>query len=135
MCFRPANADTYRRGLDEFAEIRGAVGAYRFNPIGHAPPLDVALADRPRWLRRIASSAWDVVRRSYESPYVQSYLLWQAYQTAQAVDRRRGLLAYSIVAGRQERSWSLPRGGSGELTRALCDFLADHGATVVCGRA
>ena len=132
--FSQRDADTYRRGLEEFAEIRGAVGAYRFNPIGHAPPLDVALADRPRWLRRIASSAWDVIRCSYESPYVQSYLLWQAYQTAQAVDSPgSGLLAYSIVAGRQERSWSLPRGGSGELARALCDFLADHGATVVCG--
>lgn len=132
--FSQRDADTYRRGLEEFAEIRGAVGAYRFNPIGQAPPLESALADRPRWLRRIASSAWDVIRRSYESPYVQSYLLWQAYQTAQAVDSPgSGLLAYSIVAGRQERSWSLPRGGSGELARALCDFLADHGATVVCG--
>ena len=131
--FSARDADTYRRGLDEFAEIRAAVGAYRFNPIGYAPSLETALADRPRWLRRIASSAWTVVRRAYESPYVQSYLLWQAYQTAQAVDSPgSGLLAYSIVAGRQQRSWSLPRGGSGELARALCDFLADHGATVVC---
>ncbi len=131
--FSARDADTYRRGLEEFAEIRAAVGAYRFNPIGHAPPLEAALADRPRWLRRIASSAWDVIRRSYDSPYVQSYLLWQAYQTAQAVDSPgSGLLAYSIVAGRQQRSWSLPRGGSGELARALCDFLADHGATIVC---
>jgi phytoene dehydrogenase-like protein len=133
--FSQRDADTYRRGLDEFAEIRPQVGAYRFNPIGHAPPLDVALADRPRWLRRIASSAYDVIRREYESPYVQSYLLWQAFQTAQPVDSPgSGLLAYSIVAGRQALSWTLPLGGSGELPRALLDCLADLGSTVVCGK-
>jgi phytoene dehydrogenase-like protein len=133
--FSEHDAETYRRGLEEFAEIRPQVGAYRFNPIGHAPPLDVALADRPKWLRRIATSAWDVIRREYESPHVQSYLLWQAFQTAQPVDSAgSGLLAYSIVAGRQERSWTLPVGGSGELPRALVRFLEDHGATVLCDK-
>jgi phytoene dehydrogenase-like protein len=133
--FSTRDAETYRRGLEEFAEIRGAVGAYRFNPIGYAPPLDVALAGKPRWLRRIASSAYAVIRREYESRHVQAYLLWQAFQTAQAVDSPgSGLLAFSIVAGRQERSWSLPRGGSGELPRALCDVLAEHGATILCNR-
>jgi phytoene dehydrogenase-like protein len=133
--FSERDAETYRRGLDEFAAIRPALGAYRFSPIGHAPPLDVALADRPRWLRRIAMSAYDVVRHEYESPHVRSYLLWQAFQTAQAVDSPgSGLLAYSIVAGRQAQSWTLPLGGSGELPRALLDCLADHGATVLCGR-
>lgn len=133
--FSTRDAETYRRGLEEFAEIRGALGAYRFNPIGYAPPLDVALAGKPRWLRRIASSAYDVVRREYESPHVQAYLLWQAFQTAQPVDSPgSGLLASSIVAGRQERSWTLPRGGSSELPRALADCLADHGGTILCNR-
>ena len=133
--FSTRDADAYRRALAEFADIRAAVGAYRFNPIGYAPPLEVALAERPRWLRRLASSAYDVVRRTYESPYLQAYVLWQAFQTAQPVDSPgSGLLAHSIVAGRQERSWTLPLGGSGELPRALLDCLADHGATVLCGR-
>jgi len=133
--FSARDAETYRRGLEDFAAIRPALGAYRFNPIGHAPPLDVALADRPRWLRRLAMSAYDVVRHEYESRHVQAYLLWQAFQTAQAVDSPgSGLLAYSIVAGRQAQSWTLPRGGSGELPRALLDCLADLGATVLCGK-
>jgi phytoene dehydrogenase-like protein len=133
--FSARDADTYRRNLDEFAEIRAPLGAYRFNPIGYAPPLDAALADRPRWLRRIAMSSYDVVLREYESPHVQAYLLWQAFQTAQPVDSPgTGVLAYSIVAGRQALSWTLPRGGSGELPRALVDFLSDHGATILCDR-
>jgi phytoene dehydrogenase-like protein len=130
--FSRRDADAYRRGLREFAEIREPLGRYRFNPIGQAPPLDELLREQPRWLRRIATSAWDVVRREYEDPHVQAYMLWQAFQTAQAVDSPgSGLLAYSIVAGRQAQSWTLPRGGSGELPRALLAFLADHGATVL----
>src|SRR5205823_13000113 len=106
-----------------------------FNPIGYAPPLEQALADKPRWLRRLYAGSYDVVRRTYESRHVQSYMLWQAFQTAQAVDSPgSGLLAYSIVAGRQAQSWTLPRGGSGELPRALLAFLADHGATVLTGK-
>jgi phytoene dehydrogenase-like protein len=133
--FSTRDAAAYRRVLQEFAEIREPLGRYRFNPIGYAPPLDVLLGDRPRWLRRIASTACDVVRREYEDPHVQAYMLWQAFQTAQPVDSPgSGLLAYSIVAGRQAQSWTLPRGGSGELPRALLDMLADHGATVVCDR-
>lgn len=131
--FSRRDADAYRRNLQEFAEIREPLGRYRFNPIGHVPPLDELLRDRPRWLRRIAMSSWDVVRREYEDPHVQSYLLWQSFQTAQAVDSPgSGLLAYSIVAGRQAQSWTLPLGGSGELARALVRFLDDHGGTVRC---
>src|SRR5665213_4123281 len=133
--FSQRDSDAYRRNLDEFAEIRAALGRYRFNPIGYAPPLEELLSDKPRWLRRIAMSAWDVVRHSYEDPHVQSYILWQAFQTAQAVDSPgSGLLAYSIVAGRQAQSWTLPLGGSGELANALVRCLEDSGATVVCGQ-
>src|ERR671932_2165893 len=114
--FSPRDADAYRRALDEFAEIREPLGRYRFNPIGYVPPLDELLRDKPKWLRRIAMSSYEVVRRAYESPYVQAYMLWQAFQTAQPVDSPgSGLLAYSIVAGRQAQSWTPPLGGSGEL--------------------
>src|ERR671933_96005 len=133
--FSPRDAETYRRNLDEFAEIRKPLADYRFNPIGYAPPLEEALADRPRWLRRIAMSAYDVVRREYESRHVQSYMLWQAFQTAQPVDSGgSGLLAYSIVAGRQAQSWTLPVGGAGGLTRALERCLDDLGATILTGK-
>ena len=127
--FSRRDADAYRRVLAEFAEIREPLGRYRFNPIGYAPPLEQALADKPRWLRRLVVGSYDVIRREYESRHVQSYMLWQAFQTAQPVDSPgSGLLAYSIVAGRQAQSWTLPLGGSGELPRALVRFLEDHGA-------
>jgi phytoene dehydrogenase-like protein len=132
--FSQRDADAYKRSLDEFAEIRGPLGQYRFNPIGYAPPLDELLRDKPRWLRRIAMTSYDVVRQTYEDPHVQAYVLWQAFQTAQPVDSPgSGLLAYSIVAGRQQSSWTLPRGGSGELARALVDCLQANGGELCTG--
>ena len=74
-------------------------------------PLDTSCEGN---LRRIAMTSYDVVKHVYEDPHVQAYILWQAFQTAQAVDSPgSGLLAYSIVAGRQVQSWTLPLGGSG----------------------
>src|SRR5919205_1037774 len=132
--FSSHDAEAYRRALQEFAEIREPLGRYRFNPIGYAPPLDEALRDRPRWLRRIAMSSAGVIRHEYEDPHVQSYLLWQAFQTAQPVDAfGSGLLAYSIVAGRQAQSWTLPLGGSGELSKGLLPALEDNGGTLLLG--
>ena len=130
--FSRRDADAYRRLLAEFEEIRPAIGRYRFNPVGYAPSLEEAFADKPRWLRRMAMSSWGVIRHEFEDPHVQSYLLWQAFQTAQPVDAfGSGILASSIVAGRQAQSWILPRGGSGELARALVDAFEDLGGTLV----
>jgi phytoene dehydrogenase-like protein len=62
-------------------------------------------------------------------------MLWMAFQTAQPVDSAgSGLLAYSIVFGRQRRSWTIPRGGSGELVRALVEVIESGGGEVLCAR-
>jgi phytoene dehydrogenase-like protein len=45
-----------------------------------------------------------------------------------------GVLAYSIMAGRQARSWSIPRGGSGQLTDALARIIEGAGGTALTGR-
>ena len=45
-----------------------------------------------------------------------------------------GQLAYALVFGRQRRSWTIPRGGSGALTDALVRCIGDHGGTVICGK-
>jgi phytoene dehydrogenase-like protein len=80
-------------------------------------------------------SSWGVIRHLYEDPHVQSYMLWQAFQTLQPVDSLgSGLLAYSIVAGRQAQSWTLPLGGSGELAKALVRALEDAGGTLLPGK-
>lgn len=131
--FSPRDADAYRRLLASYDEIRAAVAAYRFNPIGYAPPLLDSVP--PVWRRRLLLSAYDVVCHAYEDPHVRAYFLWQAFQTLQPVDAAgTGLLAISIVAGRQGQSWILPVGGSGELPRALVRCIEDHGGRVLTDR-
>jgi phytoene dehydrogenase-like protein len=62
-------------------------------------------------------------------------MLWMAFQTNQAADvPGSGVLAYSLIFGRQQRSWSIIPGGSGQLISALTRYLTDHGGTVLCGK-
>jgi phytoene dehydrogenase-like protein len=79
-------------------------------------------------------SAWDVVRAEFEDWHSQAFMLWMAFMTVQPADRPgTGLLAYSLAYGRQQHSWTLPRGGSAALPLALARLIEDHGGTVVTG--
>lgn len=133
--FSAADAASYRRMLDEFDQVKGIYSAYRFTPIGYGPPLDDALAAHPEgavWRRRNVMSAWDVIRREYESRHIQAFMCWMAFQTAQPLDSPgSGYLAYSLVGGRQRRSWSVPVGGSASLPRALVAALEGFGGSLV----
>jgi phytoene dehydrogenase-like protein len=134
--FSKHDADAYRRMIGEYDEVKSAYAAARNTPPGMGPSLQELLLKTPhgsKWVRIEAMSSWDVIRREFEDRHIQAYMLWQAFQTVQAVDAPgSGSLAYSLVYGRQQRSWSIPRGGSGKLTDALTAFLEDHGATVIC---
>ncbi|MHB1835203.1 MAG: phytoene desaturase family protein [Solirubrobacteraceae bacterium] len=136
--YSEADADAYRRLLAEYDDVKEAFHRQRFTPVGLGPSLDRMLDGCPgsvRWRRRATMSAWEVVRREFESPHVQSFMLWMAFQTGQPVGSAgSGPLAYSIVFGRQRRSWTLPRGGSGELARALVEVIEAAGGEVLCDR-
>jgi phytoene dehydrogenase-like protein len=136
--FSRADAAAYRRLLDDYDQVKHIFSAAQFTPIGLGPPLEQRLREHPRggvWLRRAAMSAYDVIRHEFEDPHIRAFLLWQAYQTLVPVDAAgSGTLAYSIVFGRQRRSWTIPRGGSGALTDALVRVIESHGGAVVCNR-
>ncbi|WP_432478186.1 phytoene desaturase family protein [Nocardioides sp. GXQ0305] len=130
------DAETYRRMIEDYGAISGLVRDASFTPPGYGTPLPTALEQHPRggrWLRRRLMTAADVIDREFENEHVKAYLAWQAFQTAQPIDGGgTGMLAISIQAGRQKRSWTIPRGGSGALTDALVRCLDDLGVTVVC---
>ena len=136
--FSKADGEAYRRLLAEYDEVKHVFAAGTFNPPGMGPSVEQLLSEHPRgnvWRRRRMMSAWDVIRHEFESRHVQAFLLWQAYQTLVPIDSPgSGPLAYSIVFGRQRRSWTIPRGGSGRLTDSLVDLIRDHGGTVLCGK-
>jgi phytoene dehydrogenase-like protein len=136
--FSARDADAYRRLIADYDSIKAPFAAARFQPVGWGPSFEERLREHPhgsRWQRIRALSAWDVVRHEFEDRHVQAFMLWMAFQTCQPVDSPgSGMLAYSLIYGRQGRSWSIPLGGSGALTDALVRCLEDHGGTVLCDR-
>jgi phytoene dehydrogenase-like protein len=135
--FSARDAKAYRKLLTDWDEVRGAFSAATFNPVG-GESLDQRLLRTPQgqiWLRRKALSAWDVVRHTFESRHVRAFVMWQAFQTLVSLDQpSSGAMAYSVIAGRQRRSWTMPRGGSGQLTDALVRRIETLGGTVVTGK-
>lgn len=127
--FSERDAEAYRRLIEEYDEVKAKIGGTRFRPVGRGPSLDQVLSDHPIWMRRRMMSARDVIAHTFEERHVRSFMGWVASQTAVPLDGAgSGLLAYQIVSGRQARSWSIPRGGSGLLIDSLVGFLTDHGA-------
>jgi phytoene dehydrogenase-like protein len=130
--FSARDAEAYRRLIADYDAAKGAFGAYRNNPVGRAPRPDEVLD--ATWKRRLAMSAWDVIQAEFEDRHSRAFMLWMAFMTVQPCDRPgTGPLAYSLAYGRQQHSWTLPRGGSAELPLALARLIEDHGGTVVTG--
>jgi phytoene dehydrogenase-like protein len=136
--FSKHDAVAYRRMMGEYDEVKSAYAASRNTPPGMGPSLQERLLKTPhgsKWVRVEALSAWDVIRHEFEDRHIQAYMLWQAFMTFQALDAPgTGSLAYSIIYGRQQRSWSIPEGGSGKLTDGLVAFLEEHRARIICNR-
>jgi phytoene dehydrogenase-like protein len=136
--FSTADAAAYLRLLDEYDQVKQIFSESQFTPVGFGPSLERRLAEHPQgqiWARRRQLSAVQVVRHEFESRHIQAFLLWMAFQVFQPGDEPgSGVLPYAQTFGRQQRSWSIPVGGSGQLTAALTGYLADHGGTVLCGQ-
>jgi len=135
--FSQRDADTYLAMLEDWDRAKGAFGSANNTPIGWGKPLDALLDELPNggtWRRRRALSAVDVIRHEFTEEHIQAFLLWEACQTFGSVDLPgSGVLPYSIMGGRQKRSWTIPLGGSGRLTDALVAVIEQHGGRIECG--
>jgi phytoene dehydrogenase-like protein len=122
------------RTCEEFARFSGRdADAYRNNPIGRVPRPEEVLGGA--WRRRLAMSAWDVIRAEFEDWHSRAFMLWMSIMTVQPADRpATGVLAYSLAYGRQQHSWTLPRGGSAALPLALARLIEAHGGTILTDR-
>src|SRR5215469_4408560 len=124
--------------LHDYDEVKTLFSRWQFTPVGYGPSLDDMIAEHPRgriWARRRQLSAIEVVQHEFSSRHVQAFLLWMAYQVLQPLDTPgSGVLPYQQTFGRQQRSWSIPIGGSASLTNALTGYLEDHGSTILCDR-
>lgn len=136
--FSSADATAYRRMMADYDTVKGVFAGYRYTPIELGPSRDQRMARHPdgaKWARRMAASAWDVIRAEFEHPKTRAFMLWFAFMTMQPPQRPgSGVLAYSLAFGRQTNSWIIPKGGSGALPDALARVIEAHGGTIITGR-
>lgn len=136
--FSRKDAAAYRRMITEYEAIKPVFAAASYTPIGFGKPLNDRLAEQPRgklWQRRLAMSAWELIRDNFEDEHTRAFMVWMAYQTVEPPEAAMtGRLAYSIVAGRQRWSWTTPKGGSGSLTQALARLIETHGGTILTNK-
>ncbi len=134
--FSTRDADRYLEFLADWERAKVAFSTANNTPIGWGPSLDQLLDQLPNggtWRRRRALSAWDVIRHEFTEDHVRAFLFWEACQTFGSVDLPgSGVMPYSIMGGRQKRSWTIPVGGSGRLTDALVSVIEGHGGRIVC---
>ena len=135
--FSVADADAYRRMMAAYRAIAPAIGSVRYTPVGFGETTSSALASQPGgsgWLRRNAMSAWEIIAAEFGDEHTRAFMLWMSFMTMQPPERPgTGLLAYSLAYGRQQHSWTLPRGGSAALPRALASVITAHGGVIVTG--
>ena len=135
--FAPRDAGAYRSMMAAYRSVAPDLGRARYTPIGFGESAGAALARQPGgagWVRRNAMSAWEVIRGEFADEHTRAFMLWMSFMTMQPPERPgTGLLAYSLAYGRQQHSWTLPRGGSGALPAALGRVIESHGGVIVTG--
>jgi phytoene dehydrogenase-like protein len=136
--FSPADAEAYRELLNDWQAMAPLVNDERENP--PRPPQETAartvgskLGQRMLEIRR--STALDIITQRFGEEHVRAFFAWIAFMTLQPLDEpETGLLAFSLVAGRQRFSWILPEGGSLRLPLALAAIIEENGGTILTSK-
>jgi len=136
--FSKKDASAYRRMMTEYEAVKPIFVETAYTPVGFGKSLNERLAAHPQgkmWQRRLAMSAWEIIRDTFEEEHCRAFMVWMAYQTVEPPEAAAtGRLAYAICAGRQRWSWTTPKGGSGKLTQALAHLIEAHGGTILTNK-
>jgi phytoene dehydrogenase-like protein len=133
--FSSKDAAAYRELLTDWQAMAPVVNDEREN--SPRPPQEVAsrtLASKlgRRMLDIRQSTALDIITQRFSDEHVRAFFAWIAFMTLQSLDEPdTGLLAFSLVAGRQRFSWILPEGGSIRLPLALARIIEESGGQVL----
>jgi phytoene dehydrogenase-like protein len=133
--FSRADADAYRELLNDWQGLATLINEEREHP--PQPPDQVlaqtragALGERGVEIRQ--ASAIDIIRERFQEEHVRAFFAWIAFMTLHPLDEQQsGVLAFSLVAGRQRFSWILPEGGSISLPMALAQIIEENGGRII----
>ena len=136
--FSARDANAYRELLADWELMAPVVNAER--AAAPRPPDEVdaatlrsALGDRMLEIRR--ASALDIIKQRFRDNHVRAFFAWIAFMTLHPLDEAEtGLMAFSLVAGRQRLSWILPEAGSIQLPLALARIIEECGGTILTSK-
>ena len=136
--FSTRDAKAYRELLADWELMAPVVNEERAAP--PLPPAEVdaitrqsALGERMLAIRN--ASALEIIEERFTEVHVRAFFAWIAFMTLHPLDEpETGLMAFSLVAGRQRFSWILPEGGSIRLPLALARVIEAGGGTILTSK-
>ena len=132
--FSPADAAGYRELLHDWDLMAPVVNQERAEAPHRPETVEAlmrasALGERMIGIRR--ATAIDIIKERFQEEHVRAFFAWIAFMTLHPLDEpETGLLAFSLVAGRQRFSWILPEGGSIQLPLALQRVIVENGGEI-----
>ena len=136
--FSKPDADAYRELLAEWQAMAPVVNDEREHP--PRPPAEVLARTQAgplgeRGVRIRQATALDIITERFTEEHVRAFFAWIAFMTLHPLDEpETGVLAFSLVAGRQRFSWILPEGGSIRLPLALARIIEENGGTILTSK-
>jgi len=132
--FSKKDAAAYRRMYEEFNSVAPMFRESTFTPIGFGPSLPERLAAHPRgrlWQRRLAMSAWEIIKANFEDEHSRAFMVFLAHITSEAPDAPvSGRVAYTAF-GQQHSGRPMPKGGSGKLAEALGRYIEARNGVIL----
>jgi phytoene dehydrogenase-like protein len=131
--YSKADGDAYRKLLDDVRGLRELFQIDATTP-GGVPP-ESSDPVHLKATRFLSLSAYDVIKERFRNPVVQASLLAKAALTIYPVNypgSARSLIAG--IVGNHLGAWATPKGGAGQLTKALRRLLEARGAEIHCGQ-
>jgi phytoene dehydrogenase-like protein len=112
------DADTFRQLVAEYKEYNAARKSGSDIPHGGV------------WRRRLAMSGYDLVKKTFESQYIQSFHLAQGrFSSIPAAHPNTGSQLFTAIR-HQVNGRPMPRGGSGMLPLALAGVIEANGGVI-----
>jgi phytoene dehydrogenase-like protein len=135
--FSKRDAAAFRKMMSDYEPVKSILIGASFLPIGFGKPVSDQLAALPTgklWQRRLAMSAWDILRETFEERHCLTLMLYLAQISGEPpTDPMTGRFAYGGVR-LQLTGRPFPEGGSGMLTQALARFIEAHGGVILVNK-
>ena len=136
--FSQPDASAYRELLADWDKMAAGVNAERASAPRPPEEVDAATRQTPlgeEMLRIRRATAVDIITERFRDDHVRAFFAWIAFMTLHPLDEpETGLMAFSLVAGRQRFSWILPEGGSIHLPMALARIIEEEGGTILTSK-